>query len=48
LIYALIVVEETEEDEQPQTYCETISSTNSSNWLIAMHEEIESLHKNDT
>jgi len=46
--YALTVVEETDEGGETQTYSEVMSCSNSSKWLVAMHEEIESLHKNDT
>jgi len=46
--YALTIAEETDEGGDPQTYSEVIFCSNSSKWLVAMHEEIKSLHKNDT
>lgn len=46
--YTLTVAEETNESGESQTYSEIVSCPNSSKWLVAMHEEIESLHKNDT
>jgi len=44
--HALAVAEETDEDGEPPTFFEVISCPNSSKWLVAMHEEIVSLHKN--
>ncbi|TXG60466.1 hypothetical protein EZV62_015039 [Acer yangbiense] len=41
-------VVETMEIEEPSTYREAVSGTESSQWAIAMNEEIESLHKNQT
>jgi len=46
--YVLTVVEETNEGAEHQTYYKAIVCLNSSKWLVARHEEIESLHKNDT
>ena len=46
--YALAVAEEIEEVAEPKSYSEAISCANSSKWLVAMQEEVESLHKNDT
>ena len=46
IAYALIVAQETTQGIEPSTYFEAISCPNSSNWLMAMQEEIESLHKN--
>lgn len=45
--YALSVVE-TIECQEPFNYHEAITSSDSTQWLIAMNEEIESLHKNQT
>jgi len=45
---ALAVAQEITEGIEPSTYSEVISYPNSSNWLMAMQEEIESLHKNNT
>ena len=42
--YALTVAKETNEGGEPQTYSDVISYSNSSKWLVVMHEEIESLH----
>jgi hypothetical protein len=36
------------EDEEPSTFHEAIKSTDVSMWMIAMQEEIEALHKNNT
>ena len=43
--YALAVAEETDEGGEPQTYSEAVSCSDSSKWLVAMHEEIEYFHK---
>jgi transposase InsO family protein len=45
--YALQVAEEVEFHE-PSTYKEAISGTESAQWLAAMGDEMESLHKNQT
>ena len=45
--YALFVAEVIEYHE-PSNYREVVSSENSAQWSIAMSEEIESLHKNQT
>ena len=45
--YALQVVEEMELHE-PSTYKEAVSGTESAQWLVAMGDEMESLHKNQT
>ena len=42
--YALIVIENIENDK-PQTYHEAIISRESTQWIVAMNEEIESLQK---
>jgi len=44
--YAVIVVKEIPEGVEPSNYTEAISFPNSSNWVRAMQEEMESLHKN--
>ncbi|KAE8678570.1 hypothetical protein F3Y22_tig00111403pilonHSYRG00065 [Hibiscus syriacus] len=36
------------EDGEPSTYQETINSSDASLWMMAMQEEIEALHKNNT
>ncbi|KAE8734234.1 Serine carboxypeptidase-like 33 [Hibiscus syriacus] len=36
------------EDDKPSTYHEAINSSNASLWMMAMQEEIEALHKNNT
>lgn len=47
VVYALSVVENTKIQE-PCTYHDAITSGNSTQWTVAMSEEIESLHKNHT
>ena len=46
--YALSVAEETSEVGEPTTYSDVVSCDNSTKQLIAMNEEIESLHRNRT
>ena len=46
--YALSVAQEVNDGIEPTSYTEAISCADSSKWLIAMNEEIESLHKNGT
>ena len=46
--YALNVCEDIDAGEELSTYKETISYMDSKKWLIAMHEKMESLHKNST
>jgi len=46
--YALSVAEETDGIGEPSTYSEAVSRDDSAKWLIAMNEEIESLHQNKT
>ena len=43
--YALIVGKEIEDDEEPQSYDEAISSKDSSKQIEAMEEEMNSLEK---
>ena len=45
--YALSVAD-TIENSEPVTYSEAVASIDSTKWLIAMNEEMESLHKNQT
>lgn len=45
--YALQVAEEVDTNE-PSTYKEAVSCTESTQWLVAMGDEMESLHKNKT
>ncbi|KAE8695131.1 hypothetical protein F3Y22_tig00110733pilonHSYRG00089 [Hibiscus syriacus] len=42
------VDKEVEQDGEPSTFQEAISSSDASLWMMAMHEEIEALHKNNT
>ena len=42
------VAQETGDTDEPSTYLEVISDINFAKWLVTMHEEIESLHKNNT
>jgi hypothetical protein len=44
----LSITHEITDGVQPASYNEVISCVDSSNWLVAMNEEIESLHKNGT
>ena len=46
--YALSVPNNIESIEEPSTYEEALSYSDSSKWMIAMQEEMESLHKNRT
>lgn len=46
--YALSVAEDIDSTEEPSIYAEAISSMDSDRWMTAMHEEMESLHKNCT
>ena len=46
--YALSVTDNTESSEKPSTYEEAVSYNDSSKWMIAMQEKMESLHKNGT
>ncbi|XP_047331908.1 uncharacterized protein LOC124935518 [Impatiens glandulifera] len=40
--------QEIDSEEEPTTYSEAVTCENTSMWMIAMQEEIESLHKNST
>lgn len=47
--YALQVAEEVDPNsDEPSTYNEGVSCTESAHWLAAMVDEMESLHKNQT
>jgi len=46
VVYAFTVAEEIPESAEPSTYIEVISYLSLPNWILAMQEEIESLHKN--
>ena len=46
--YALSVADNIESSEETSTYEEAVSCNDSSKWMIAMQEEMESLHKNGT
>jgi len=48
IAYAFTVVEEILKSAEPSTYTEAISCPSSPNWILAMQEEMESLHKNRT
>ena len=48
IAYALAVAQEIPKGVEPFSYSEAISCLNSSNWLMAMQEEMESLYKNET
>ena len=48
ITYSLSVAEKTPDDEKPSRYVDTISTPDSTSWLIAMNEELESLQKNKT
>lgn len=42
--YALSIVEDVDQSIDPSSYTEAVSSPDSSKWLLAMNEEIESLY----
>ena len=46
--YALSVVDNIESSEEPSTYEEAVSCSDSGKWMFAMQEEMQSLHKNGT
>ena len=46
VVYALNVLESIDTCEEPSTYEEAVSYEDFSRWMISMHEEMESLHKN--
>jgi hypothetical protein len=46
--YALSIAQEVNDGVEPVSYTEAVSCVESSQWLVAMNEEIESLHKNNT
>ncbi|KAL5757095.1 hypothetical protein ACOSQ2_021841 [Xanthoceras sorbifolium] len=46
--FALAVAEDTNAVGEPSTYSEAVSCDDSAKWLVAMQEEVESLHKNRT
>jgi len=46
--YAFAVAEEILENAEPSAYTEAVSCPSSPNWILAMHDEMESLHKNQT
>ena len=48
IAYALIVGNEIEDRDEPQSYDEAISSKDNSKWIEAMEEEMGSLEKNQT
>ena len=46
--YALSVAGNIESSEESSTYEEVVSCSDSGKWMIAMQEEMKSLHKNGT
>jgi hypothetical protein len=46
--FALSIVEEVDNVDEPLNYSEAILSANREKWICAMHEEMESLEKNGT
>ena len=46
--YALSVANNIESSEEPSTYEEVVSSSDSNKWMISMQEKMESLYKNGT
>ena len=48
ITYALAIAKKTPKGVEPSTYFEAILCPNSSNSLISMQKEMESLHKNTT
>ena len=48
IAYALNVTEGIDYSAEPFTYLETINCNDSRRWMIAMQEDMKSLHKNDT
>nr|XP_010908833.1 uncharacterized protein LOC105035111 [Elaeis guineensis] len=48
IAYALSVAQESSDTDEPSTHSEAIFDIDFTKWLVAMHEEIESLHKNNT
>ena len=48
IVYALTIAQEMGEDGEPKSYSEVISSDDSTKWIVAMQEEVESLLKNET
>ena len=48
VVYALNMAKGINFNEEPSTYLEVVSCDDSGIWMIAMQEEMELLHKNDT
>ena len=46
--YPLSIADNIESNEDPSTYEEAVSCSDSGKWMIVMQEEMESLHKNRT
>ena len=46
--YALNVVDNIESSEEPSTYEDAVSCSDSGKWMITMREKMESFHKNGT
>ena len=48
IAYALSIVDNIESSEEYSTYEKAVSCSDSGKWMIAMQEEMKSLHKNGT
>jgi len=48
IAYALTIAQEMGEEGEPKNYSEAISGDDSTKWIVAMQEEVESLLKNET
>ena len=48
MAYALTIASEVESVNDPNSYKEAMASSDSSKWLVAMKQEMESLAKNKT
>ena len=48
MAYALNVADDIDSNLEPSTYTKVVSCDDSSKWMIAMQEEMESLQKNKT
>ena len=48
IAYALTIAQEMGEEDEPKNYSEVISNDDSTKWIAAMQEDVESLLKNET
>ena len=48
IAYALSIVKETLDVEEPSKYVDAILTLDSTSWLIAMNDELKSLYRNKT